>query len=200
MWYRGTELLHPEQILRDLGVRPGWSIGDFGCGSIGHFVFPAAHLVGGEGKVYAVDIQRPALKSIERGAHEAQLWNVYPVWSDLERPRATNIPEKSLDLALVCNTLHLVQDPAQVLEEAFRLTRPGGILLIIEWRKEPSVLGPPLEDRLSDEEIYQHINAQPHPIHWTDRFTAGMHHDGFVFQKGGFENMEPDVISVSNPF
>ncbi|MDO8583805.1 MAG: methyltransferase domain-containing protein [bacterium] len=200
MWHRGGELLHPENILRGLGVRPGWHVGDLGCGSCGHFTFPAARLVGGEGRVYAVDIQRPALASIEKMARQAQLWNIHPIWSDLDQRHATAIPKNSLDLTVLSNTLYLAGDPVAMLEEALRFTRPGGLLLIIEWRKEPSVLGPPLNERLSDEEIFSHVSNQAHPIAWSDRFVAGHHHDGFVLQKGGMDQLEPTVLSLADPF
>ena len=46
----------PEQCLRDAGVTAGQTVVDYGCGP-GLFTFPAAEIVGAEGKVYAVDIE-----------------------------------------------------------------------------------------------------------------------------------------------
>ncbi len=194
MWQRGNELLHPEQILDRLGVRSGWHVGDVGCGTIGHFTFPTARRVGGSGKVYAIDIQRSALRSLEKSARGAQLWNVYPVWGDAERAGGISVPAGSLDLTFLINTLYLARNRAAMLEEALRLTRPGGFLAVIEWLKEPSVLGPAFEDRVSQDELYTHLQDQP--LAWMDRFSAGRHHQGYLFQKQQ-EDEEPVVLSFS---
>ena len=46
----------PERCLREAGVTAGQTVVDYGCGP-GLFTFPAADIVGAEGKVYAVDIE-----------------------------------------------------------------------------------------------------------------------------------------------
>jgi ubiquinone/menaquinone biosynthesis C-methylase UbiE len=182
--------------LGKVGIRSGWHVADAGCGSLGHFVFPAARLVGAEGKVYAIDIQRPALHAIEKTARAFQLWNIHPIWSDLEQPGATRIPEASLDLVLLANTLHGSQNRSSMLQEVMRLLRPGGYLLIIEWNKEETPpLGPPLQDRLAFEDLETYL--APHPIQSSDQFAAGEYHQGALFQKeeGG---VHPTVLSVSH--
>ena len=68
MRHSGNELINPFKVLERAGLQSGWSVADLGCGALGHFVFPAAQLVGGNGKVYAVDIQKTALKAIEKTA------------------------------------------------------------------------------------------------------------------------------------
>jgi len=197
MWHRGSELLDPTTILQRAGIRPGWHVADIGCGSIGHFVFPAARLVGGLGKVYAVDIQRPALRSIESAARAAQLWNIQPVWGDFERPGGIRLPDESADLTLVSNILYLAANRPGVLEEAMRLTKSGGYLLIVDWKEGMEGLGPSEEGCIKVEEALDHM--QRHPVQWSDRFEAGPHHYGLLFQKEEGDG-EAKVISVSNTF
>lgn len=199
MWHlgRGTNLLDPTNILERVGVRSGWHVGDMGCGSLGHFVFPAAHLVGGEGRVYAVDIQRAALQAIQSAARAHQVWNVHPVWADLEVSEATPIRDESLDLTLISNTLYLASNRQGMINEVMRLLKPGGLLLVIEWKKEPTVLGPSLEERLSGDDIFGHLSG--HPIPWMDQFEAGDHHQAFLFQKGYPEIIVPQILSMHAP-
>ena len=197
MWHRGSELLDSPAILRRVGIRPGWHVADLGCGSLGHFVFPAARLVGGMGKVYAVDIQRPALKAIESSARAAQLWNIHPVWGDFERPRGTTLPDEIADLTVLSNALYLAKHPEAAVAEAMRLTQPGGFVLVIEWNPDSAVLGPALDQRISERAVSDHFAA--HATQWSDRFDAGEHHYALLLQKSD-GNGEPTVISVSNTF
>ncbi|MBM3205081.1 class I SAM-dependent methyltransferase [Candidatus Uhrbacteria bacterium] len=197
MWHlgRGTELLDPQELLGRVGVCSGWHVADAGCGSLGHFVFPAAQMVGAEGKVYAIDVQRPALKALEKTARNFQRWNVHPIWSDLERVGSTRIPQASLDLVVLANTLHTAQDRPSMLQEIMRLLRPGGSVMIVEWNKQETPLGPPLNDRLAFEDLQAYLSE--HPIRWTDQFEAGDHHHAAVFQKEEGE-ITPTILSVSH--
>ncbi|MDO8618197.1 MAG: class I SAM-dependent methyltransferase [Candidatus Uhrbacteria bacterium] len=196
MHHTGTGLIDPNEVLERVGIRQGWQVVDLGCGSLGHFTIPAARLVGGLGKVYAVDIQKPALQAVERAARYEQLWNVHPVWSDIERINAAHIPSDAADLTLIANTLHQVQHQAGLWQEAVRLTRPGGLILILEWKNQPTVLGPALENRLSLEDIQSYGIALELLVN--EVFEAGDHHDAVLFQK--LESDEPRVLSTSNPF
>ncbi len=181
MQHSGTELLDPAALLARVGVEEGWLVADLGCGSLGHFVFPAARAVGAQGKVYGVDIQRTALQMIERIAKREQFWNVYPIWSDIEKVGAAAIPVGSLDLTLIVNNLYLAGDREAVAKEAWRLTKPGGLVLVVEWDRTAAPLGPPLETRLAVEEAQQCFEG----VGWMmrDRFDAGDHHYGLLFQR-----------------
>ncbi len=149
----GAGLIDAERLLQRLGVRPGLQVADFGCGALGHFVFPAARLVGGEGRVYAVDVQSSVVETMRKRAKFMQAWNIHPVWSDVERVGATRIPEHSLDLIIMAHLLSSVRAQAEVLQEAWRLMKPAGHVLILEWKPEPTVLGPDVRQRLSSEHV-----------------------------------------------
>jgi ubiquinone/menaquinone biosynthesis C-methylase UbiE len=135
MRHSGTELINPFKVLEHVGIQPGWHVADLGCGALGHFVFPASQFVGGNGRVYAVDIDKSALKAVERAARFDQIWNIHPIWSDIEVVGATRIPEESLDLTLIVNNFFLSQEKAGLVKEALRLTKPDGLILLIGWNK-----------------------------------------------------------------
>ena len=70
----GTELINPFKLLERVGIGEGQRVADLGCGALGHFVFPAAQLVGGMGAVFAVDIQKGALEHVEAGGQRVAVF------------------------------------------------------------------------------------------------------------------------------
>ncbi len=106
----GNQLLDAVKILEQGGIKDGYTVADLGCGTSGHFVFPAAHLVGPKGKVYAVDILKSVLQAIDSRTRLEGVDNVEAVWSDLERAGGLKITPGSVDLTLLLNILALVKD------------------------------------------------------------------------------------------
>lgn len=134
----------PETVLQSLGLKEGEVLLDVGCGP-GYFTIPAARVVGAAGRVYAIDISLEMLMRVGQHVFAEGLANVTPVVS-----KETNIPlpDGCADTALLVNVLHEAEDPQALLAEIRRLTRPGGRLLILDWRREPTPVGPPVEERI----------------------------------------------------
>jgi ubiquinone/menaquinone biosynthesis C-methylase UbiE len=173
----GTELLNPFNVLERVGLREGMNAADLGSGSIGHFVFPAARMVGKNGMVYAVDILKSALSGIESRAKIEGVTNVRTVWSDIEIVGATNIPPGSLDLVMLVNNL-----PKQTMvSEAARLTKPGGRVLVVDWKPTAAPFGPPSKDRVDKEAIK--VMANTDKLQLKEEFEAGQYHYGLIFLK-----------------
>lgn len=197
MHYSGTELIDPFKVLEWAGLQSGWHVADLGCGSLGHFVFPAAQMVGGSGRVYAVDIQKIVLQTIERIAKQNQHWNVIPVWSDIDVPHAAQIPSGSLDLTLLANNLFFSSNRAGFAEEATRLTKPGGCVIVIEWQKEQTPIGPAIEHRLDMDES-RTVFARPE-LRLLGSFDAGDHHYALLFERESSSDGGVRVVSHSPP-
>ncbi|MBI2633571.1 MAG: methyltransferase domain-containing protein [Parcubacteria group bacterium] len=177
----GNELLNPKKVLEDGGIVEGMTVADLGSGMRGYFSLQAAKLVGKNGTVYAVDILKSALQSVENFAKLYNLTNVKTVWSNLEVVGATNIPEKSIDAGLLVNILFQIGYRANVIKEAGRLIKQKGMLLVVDWKKELSPLGPPLESRLLQDEIKKLVQAEN--FSFEKEFSAGPYHYGLVFKK-----------------
>jgi ubiquinone/menaquinone biosynthesis C-methylase UbiE len=147
--------LHPEEVLRRLGLSRGDSIADIGCGP-GFFTLPAAEIVGEGGLVMAADIQGEMLSAIRSRAAEHGFTNVHVVkTSDKEIP----IPDASCDVVLLAFVLDEVEQRASFLHRAARLLKPGGRLAVLEWEKEQQTVGPPIADRISPEELRADADA-----------------------------------------
>lgn len=177
----GNELIDPVKLLEHGGIKQGDVVADLGCGSAGHFVFPAAHLVGAKGKVYAVDILKSVLGAIQSRERLEGLDNVQEVWADLEKPGATKIAAGSVDLVLLLNTLFQTKDKAAVLAEASRIAKAGGTLVVAEWKSSGAPFGPAVELHIDKNSIRS--LAQSAGFELKEEFEAGPYHYGLVLKK-----------------
>ncbi|MFA5129658.1 MAG: methyltransferase domain-containing protein [Patescibacteria group bacterium] len=179
--HTGSDLVDPFRVLAEAGIRERMRVADFGCGFMGHYVFPAAQLVGAKGKVYAVDILRDALEMIDRKARDDAYTNIHSVWSDIEVFHATRIPDGGLDLAIIANNLPHLEHPHETAKEIARLVKRGGNVLVIEWKPTLTHIGPSIEKRLTPEAV-QKIFCLP-LFKKIREFDAGRAHYGMVFKR-----------------
>jgi len=174
-------LLDVNFILEKARIKERMRVADLGCGTSGHFVFPAAKIVGIHGLVYAVDILKPLLESVARRARQENIKNVATVWSDLEVYRATKIETESIDVALMINVLSYSQKRAEMLREAIRLLKKGGRILVVEWEETSLPFGPPPEKRVKVEQLKK--VAEKLGLKIEEEFDAGEYHYGVLFKK-----------------
>jgi len=116
----------PEKILAKAGIRRGQRILDFGCGG-GSYAIPAAKMVGEEGKVYALDIHPLSQEYVVRKAAKEGLTNISTILSD----RDTHLPDQSVDVVLLYDIIHMIQDKPALLEELHRVLKPEGALSVL---------------------------------------------------------------------
>ncbi len=177
----GSALLNAEALLKKIGLKEKMKVADFGSGAYGHFVFPAAQLVGKRGTVYAVDILKPALEAISKKAKQENFSNIVTVWSDLEVFKATKIETESLDVGLLINNLYVSRKRAEMLRECIRMIKKGGKLLIVEWEDSSSPFGPPTEERVKIDSL-KNAGEKLH-LKIENSFSAGQYHYAVVFTK-----------------
>lgn len=147
--------LQPEKLLRELGLGEGMTIADIGCGP-GFFTIPAAQIVGPTGVALAADIQGEMLSTVRSRALENGLTNVRIVkTNDREIP----IPAGTCDFVLLGFMLHEIENRASFLHRAARTMKPTGRLLALEWEKVEGPIGPPLEDRITPDELVADAQA-----------------------------------------
>ncbi len=112
-----------KNILAEVGIKSGFSILDYGCGT-GSYTVAAAQLVGEAGKVYALDIHPLAVQQVQKIATKKRLANIETILSDC----ATGLPDESMDVVLLYDILHDLSKPDEVLSELHRVLKPNGIL------------------------------------------------------------------------
>ncbi len=114
-----------KNIVKEVGIKPGFHVLDYGCGP-GSYIVPLAKLVGESGKIYALDILPRAIQKVRRIAEEKHLSNVETIRSDCR----TVLTDGSVDTVLVYDALHEVKSPDSVLEELHRVLKQDGILSV----------------------------------------------------------------------
>ena len=141
----------PDRVMSDLGMKPGTSVADIGCGE-GYFALRLARAVGPQGLVYAVDINARALAALKKQADQQLLTNVTVVVSE---STDTRLPVESVDVLLVSDVLHEVPEAQRLplVQNAVRALRPGGFLYLIDYRKSRDVKFDPYEKLIPRDEL-----------------------------------------------
>lgn len=152
---------------------------DFGCGP-GFYDIPLGQKVGVNGKIYAFDIRPEALEATRAKVKLFHLFNVEPTRADLEVARGSGLRDMAVDKVLIANILFQAPDQSAVIDEAIRILRPGGSLLVIEWN-DNDPLHPSHSSKVNKEEIKSVILAKG--LILAKEFTAGGHHYALVFTK-----------------
>lgn len=119
------------EIVAALGLRPGMRVADVGAGT-GLFTRLIAREVGPQGRVYAVDISRPFVEYVLRTARGQGLDNVEGI---VNTQTDSRLPPGSVDLVFLCDTYHHFEHPAAMLASLRRALRPGGSLVIVDFRR-----------------------------------------------------------------
>lgn len=123
---------NPDRMVELLELRKGDHVADIGAGT-GYISWRMAQRVGPEGKVYAVDIQPEMLELLEAQMKKRGLKNVVPVLGGVSDPK---LPPASIDLAIMVDVYHELEQPAEMLENIFKALKPGGRIAFVEYRAE----------------------------------------------------------------
>ncbi len=134
----------PAGILDSLGCHQlSGDVVEFGCG-YGTFTIPAAQRT--SGTVHALDIEPEMVAATASRISQANVKNVVVDQRDFVVDGTGRAPH-SASFVLLFNILH-IEEPAALLQEAFRVLHPRGQLGIIHWNHDPRTpRGPPLAIR-----------------------------------------------------
>ncbi|MBU1091853.1 methyltransferase domain-containing protein [Patescibacteria group bacterium] len=172
--------LNPSRVVELLDVRSGMKVADFGCGS-GHFTVEMAKRVGGDGIVYAFDVQKEALGALKSRSALENISNIEYRRVDLEIEGSSLLADNLVDIVLISNVLFQVEDKKSFAKEAFRVLKSGGCVIFIDWNPSADKLGPPQNMRIGEDEarvLFTGVGLVE------DRgFKAGDSHYGLVFKK-----------------
>jgi ubiquinone/menaquinone biosynthesis C-methylase UbiE len=146
----------PSRAVRALQIKPGQVIADIGAGS-GYYSVLLSKAVGAEGRVYATDIQPEMLAILKRKLEAQSIRNVELVFG---AEAETKLPDASVDLALMVDVYHELAQPQAFLQSIKRALRPGGRLVLIEFRKEDPNVPIREEHKMSVREARQELEAE----------------------------------------
>ena len=130
-------------ITKLFGGKVEGDVVEFGCG-YGTFTLSAARHA--SGTVLALDIESELISRLDQKAAENGILNVRAETRDFVA-HGTGPEAETQSHAMIYNLLHL-ENPIELLQEAYRVLRPGGTVSIIHWRSDiPTPRGPSLEIR-----------------------------------------------------
>ena len=167
----------PSKNIAELHVREGMIAVDFGAGT-GEHAIELGKKVGERGRVYAVEVQKNLLQNIKTAARESGLANIDVIWGDIEIPHGVKLADESADVVIMTNTFFLVEDKVQAAREAFRILKPGGRAMVIDWSDSFGGLGPLQDDVVTETTAHKILESVG--FVFERRFVAGDHHYGII--------------------
>ena len=119
-----------ENFLKDIGLKKGDVILDFGCGD-GPYTIPVAKVVEKEGKVYAMDKYIESINKLMEIAKTKGLKNIIPLHAKSEKT-LINLGSESIDAVLLYDVLHYMEnlERKKIYEEIYRILKTGGLLSV----------------------------------------------------------------------
>lgn len=117
-------------VLAALAIGEGSHVADIGAGG-GYFTVRLAQQVGSAGRVYAVDIDEPALTRLRNRVEADGLTNIEVLRGAVDDPR---LPVGTLDAVLVVDTYHEMTDHQAMLARLREALLPGGRLVMLDFR------------------------------------------------------------------
>lgn len=145
------EAVSPSYILDKLDMDSIHVIADVGAGT-GLFSKAFLEVCPAE-KAYALDISPHMIEwmkenlTVERG-------EITPL---LMGESTIPLEDDSVDLLLMFNLYHELDEPNRLLKEVYRVLKEEGKVCIVDWKKEKTEHGPPLEHRVAEEKIMKDL-------------------------------------------
>ena len=122
--FKVRDYLHPRQeIVNEIGLKPGLQVLDFGCGP-GGYVLAVSQAIGPTGKLYALDALPVAVNMVNNIAAKKGLTNLKTILSECD----TSLEDRQLDVALLYDVFHDLENQNAVLTEIDRVLNSNGVL------------------------------------------------------------------------
>jgi ubiquinone/menaquinone biosynthesis C-methylase UbiE len=161
----------PDVALNVLKIPKGASVADIGAGS-GYLTVRLAARVGPTGRVYANDVQPQMLNILARRLSDRKITNVMLIEGTFDDPK---LPPASVDLALMVDVYHELSQPQAILRHLRESLKPGGRLVLLEYRKEDSSVPIKPEHKMSVAEAKMEVEAEGFTLAKVDEALPRQH-------------------------
>ena len=178
-----SHFLNPKQAVTLAKIRDSMKVADFGAGS-GFFTRAAAHQVGPNGLVYAIDVNRGLLGRLDAMAILEGYTNIEYVCGDLETPHGSALPENSVDVVIISNLLFIAEHKDRIIEEAWRILHKGGRAIVIDWKDSFNNMGPHKDHVVTREDVIA-LAEKGGGFSYLEDIEAGDFHYGVILKKTG---------------
>jgi ubiquinone/menaquinone biosynthesis C-methylase UbiE len=120
-----------DAAIKQMELSPNTVVADIGAGS-GYYTFRIAKQVP-QGKVYAVDIQDEMLTLLKNKKQATNADNVEIIKGT---DSSVNLPENSIDVAIMVDVYHELEYPHEILQSLYKALKKDGKLILVEYRGE----------------------------------------------------------------
>jgi ubiquinone/menaquinone biosynthesis C-methylase UbiE len=151
---------HPEQAIAALHLAPGMNVGEIGAGT-GYYALRIAKRISPGGTYYANDIQPGMLARLQTNAAAQNVANLKTILGTQSRP---GLPAGSLDYVLMVDVYHELSEPQLMLREVAKALKPGGELVLLEFRKEDPNVSILPEHKMSTKEAVAELSAEHYTL------------------------------------
>lgn len=145
----------PRELVAALELRPGMWVADLGAGT-GYFSRHLDAAVRPTGVVFAVDTEPNLVAHLRTRAEQERTATVIPLLASLDDPR---LPPGSLDLVLIVDTYHHLDDRLAYLQRLGGALKPSGRVAIVDWQKHDLPVGPPAAHKLARAQVVEEMAA-----------------------------------------
>jgi arsenite methyltransferase len=145
----------PEEVIAALDLKAGEKLADIGAGS-GYFSFRFARKLGDSGRVYAVDINSDMILHMNRYIRDKKVNNVTTILSAPDDPL---LQDASINRFFICNTWHHIENRPQYIALMKKMLKPGGQVIVLDYKKEQLPVGPPPEMKMAREEAIREMEG-----------------------------------------
>jgi len=180
MGYQGADWLErserdeeeaPDIALNVLKIPRGASVADIGAGS-GFITERLSARVGPTGRVFANDLQPQMLQILGRRLAQRNITNVTLVQGTIDDPK---LDAASVDLEIMVDVYHELSQPQAMLRRLRAALKPGGRLVLLEYRKEDPTIPIKFEHKMSVAEAKMELEAEGFTLARVDEALPRQH-------------------------
>jgi 2-polyprenyl-3-methyl-5-hydroxy-6-metoxy-1,4-benzoquinol methylase len=153
----------PGEVIASLGSLEGKTVADIGAGS-GYFSFPLAKKAA---KVIAIDIDQRFLDYIEQKKRTQKVGT--NVETRITAPDSPGLKPGEADVVLIVDTYHHIENRIDYFKKLKKDLAKDGVLVIVDYKKEKTPPGPPVELRVAQESVEAELKSAGFTIVNTDR-------------------------------
>jgi ubiquinone/menaquinone biosynthesis C-methylase UbiE len=148
--------VQPEKVMDVIGVKPGMVIGEAGAGR-GYLTFKLSRRVGETGMIYANDIDRGVLQSINNRCKRENIKNIKTILGKVEDPL---FPVNELDMVVMIHAFHDFEKKVEWLKNAKKYMKPDATLVIIDGHDNHTQLNREKIEKMGEEAGYQLVQYE----------------------------------------
>ena len=119
---------YSDKLLREVGIKTDQVVLDFGC-RIGNYSIPSAKIVGENGCVYALDSNKDSLCELMKISEQYGLKNIESI--EISEEPKIPLPDGSVDVVLLFDVIHLINDRERLYKEVFRVAREHALVSVL---------------------------------------------------------------------